>query len=324
MGTLYKRGKIWWYQHRGERVSTKCRDKIAAESEAKNIERRFADPSYRATEMRLDDALDHFVRAQREHGRSPGTLSMCGYHVGTLTRILGESTRLAQLAPPNGAREVDQFIARRTKEGVKNSTIAKELNTLRGALRLASRLGAYPWQLDAIMPYRFAQQYVPGKRGLTLEQVEALIGVLEPRRAAVVSFIVTTAADWRSVETAEAADRTESAILVRGTKNRRRWRTVPILEPFKSFSPLAVPPFDNWTNVRRDLAAACERAGVPRVSPRDLRRSHGQILRACGIEPHLIAATMGHRDSRMVELVYGTLTPDALSELVNRKLVVNQ
>lgn len=316
VGKLYKRGAVWWYQHKGERTSTGCRDKIAAEAESKNIERRAADPNYRATETRLDDALDRYLKDQRARLKSSGTLRMHRYHVQHLTRILGASLRLDQL----GAREVDKYIEQRRKEKTARTTQSKELTTLKGALRIAARAGAFPRALETIMPIRFSLEYVPGKRALTLEQVRALLAVLEPRRVAVIAFIITTAADWQSVELAESTDRSNGAMLVRGSKNRRRWRTVPILKPFAEFAALAVPPFEPWGNVRRDLAVACERARVPRITPRDLRRSHGMILRALGVEPHLIAAMLGHADSRMVEKVYGTLPADALAKLMHERL----
>jgi len=313
MGKLYKRGAVWWYQHKGQRFSTGCRDKIAAEAESKNIERREADPNYLATETRLDDALDRYVKDQRARMRSVGTIRMREYHIKNLTRILGDSLRLSQLT----AHDVDRYVAQRSREKAKRTTQAKELSTLNGALRLAARAGAFPRALDTVMPYRFAHEYKPGTRALTLEQVHALIAVLEPRRAAVVAFIVLTAADWQSVALAEEKDKTAVSMLVRGSKNRHRWRTVPILEPFRALAEAAVPPFEGWSNVRRDLVLACERAKVPRVSPRDLRRSHGMILRALGVEPHLIASMMGHADSRMVERVYGKLPADALAKLMH-------
>jgi len=43
----------------------------------------------------------------------------------------------------------------------------------------------------------------------------------------------------------------------------------------------------------------------PPCSPNDLRRTYATWLRAQGVEPQLIGAAMGHRDSRMVERVTG-------------------
>lgn len=117
------------------------------------------------------------------------------YHVKSPCRILGAGLRLSQLT----AREVDRFLAQRSKQ-VAGTTQSKELATLKGALRIAARAGAFPRALETVMPIRFGLEYVPGTRARMLDQVFKLIAVLEPKRAAVVAFIVMTAADWQSVE----------------------------------------------------------------------------------------------------------------------------
>jgi len=70
--------------------------------------------------------------------------------------------------------------------------------------------------------------------------------------------------------------------------------------------------FKPWANVRRDLRAACALAGIPTVSPNDLRRTFETWLRKQGVVPSLIAPAMGHADSRMVERVYGRLGAEDL------------
>ncbi len=65
--------------------------------------------------------------------------------------------------------------------------------------------------------------------------------------------------------------------------------------------------FRPWTNVRRDLHAACDAVKIVRCSPNDLRRTCATWLRAAGASPELIAPVMGHADTRMVERVYGRL-----------------
>jgi hypothetical protein len=70
--------------------------------------------------------------------------------------------------------------------------------------------------------------------------------------------------------------------------------------------------FRRWSNVRRDLIEACVRAGIPPCSPNELRRTCATWLRAAGAPPDLIAPVMGHADTRMVERVYGRLSPSDL------------
>src|SRR5262249_23528219 len=144
-------------------------------------------------------------------------------------------------------------------------------------------------------------------------------------RAARVAFIVATSACWRETELAlrddVAAD--HSTALIRGTKRTTRFRTVPVVSPAaRSLLAYALEHasgkegflFQPWGTARRALHQACERAGIPKCSPNDLRRPCATWLRAAGAPPDLIAPVMGHADTRMVERVYGRLSPEALAK----------
>ncbi len=160
-----------------------------------------------------------------------------------------------------------------------------------------------------------------------MPEIRALLGELTADRAAVVAFIVATGADWSSVETAKRGDVNlrGGTILVRGTKTNHRWRTLPILAPFEELAQVAAAylPFRPWSNVRRDLEVACRRATVSKVTPRDLRRSHGTILTQAGVEPHLVGKMLGHADGRMAERVYGQMSTKALGALVSSRIGTN-
>jgi integrase len=321
MARLFKRGKYWWYQFRGERYSTRCTDKAAAAIVARDIERRVADPTYRPPHSTtLEQALRAFLRQQGERKKAPGTLRMHELHVRHVVRLLGAQTPLAGI----GAAEVDGYVSARLKEGASRASVGKELSTIRGTLKLARRHGKYPLGLDEVMPNGFSLDYQPGTRHLREAEMRRLLAALSPPRRAFVAFIVATGADLSSVELAHRMDVNLRAgtVLVRGTKTRERWRTIPILGPFADLVAYAAKrmPFEPWGNVRRDLEVACRRARVPRVTPRDLRRTHGSILRQRGVEPHLIGKMLGHSDSRMVERVYGQIPADALGELIGARL----
>lgn len=322
MGRIYKRGKVYWHQFHGKRYSLQTTDRTAAELAAQLAERRRADPTYRPKDnTSLESALREFKRKQAERGRAPETLNMYETHFGHLTRILGNDTPIATV----DAREVDRFLSQRHSEGASSQTRWKELCSLRGALKLMRRHRRYPHPLDEVMPEVFeGRSSKPGTAFLTEAQLKKLLGKLDPKRGAVCAFIVATGADLGSIEVAERkdVDLKRGFVLVRGTKNKNRWREVPILDPFRPLLEAALPfmPFARWGNVRRDLAAACRRAKVPKVTPRDLRRSHGKILRLKGIEPQLIAPMLGHADARMVERVYGKLEPAELARLIGQRL----
>ena len=78
--------------------------------------------------------------------------------------------------------------------------------------------------------------------------------------------------------------------------------------------------FKPWGNMNRDIFVACKRVGIERCSPNDLRRTCATWLRGMGLQPDLIAAVLGHRDTRMVERVYGRLAPEVLAERMKQSL----
>ena len=332
MSRLYKRGKWWWYQFKGKRYSTKCTDRKAAEAAARDIERRIADPSYRpAHQTTIGVALTDYLAHQEREGVAPETLKMLDVHVAHISRVLGEHTPIASI----GAREIDRFLSTRHEEGASRSTQGKERSTLRGALKRARLHKLYPHAIDEVFA-PFKVEYVPLERRLSEPELAKLLAELEPKRAAVCAFIVATGADWVSVLLAQPSDidLRSWSVKIHGTKNKyRRLREQRVVLPlFRRLLKLSAThvPFERWDNAVRDLKAACRRAQIPRVTPRDLRRTHGYILRARGVEPHLIGVSLGHRDSVMAERVYGKLPPDAFEALMmvrvgsKRRSVQNQ
>jgi len=66
------------------------------------------------------------------------------------------------------------------------------------------------------------------------------------------------------------------------------------------------------TKFGQTLERACARAGIPRCTPNDLRRTYSTWLRADGVPNELSAPTMGHKDTRMLDRVYARLPPELL------------
>lgn len=326
---LYRRpdSRVWWcwyYDEQGrlQRRSTRSATREGAEAALAELERRARDPSYRASHSAtLSRALEDLLAERRDvRKRAGGTLHMYRVKAGHLVRVLGDSRPLGTI----GARDVDAYVTTRLEEGAARSTVSKELTTLRAALKLAKRYGAFPGDVAEVMP-TFSAEYKPRRRFLSPDEVSALLAQLEPDRAARVAFIVATAARWGESDRARREDITATSVRLRGTKTAGSAREVPILPD--SLAPMrrlldhakrhgggaAGLLLRPWGNVRRDLHAACERAGLPPCSPNDLRRTMATWLRARGVAPQLIGAFLGHTDGRMVERVYGRLPPAELA-----------
>ncbi len=328
---LFKRGSVWYawfYDANGNRYqrTTRQTDKRAAEATLREWERRAADPTYAAShEATLEEALRSLLRDRKLKGRADGTLDCYRVKAGHVARILGANLTLHQVT----ARVVDGFVDQRLAEGASRNTIHKELTVLRSTLKVAKRRGEFPGDIAAVMPDQFSPEYKPRERFLTATQAQALLAELEPDRAARVAFILATGARWSESDTARRGDiHLEGDVLrLRGTKTDGSDRRVPVV----AFSvPLLEHAltygegedgllFRPWGNVRRDLAAACARAGIPSCTPNDLRRTFGTWWRQHGVEPHLIGSLLGHKDSRMVERVYGRMPVQSLGRALERR-----
>jgi integrase len=239
-----------------------------------------------------------------------------------LCRVLGKDTPLEFI----DAESVDGYVSQRLKEKAARTTIARELTTLRGALKLAKRHGKYHKDLAEVMP-EFSPKYRPKIRALSEREIARLLKALPLKRAAVVAFLLATGATYPSEMAAlkrSDVDMTRWMVHLPGTKRETRDRHVPIVPFARTWlrSAMAYWPFERWTNVRRDMHKACDEARVGRCSPNDLRRSIATLMRARGVEPSLIGVFLGHGDSRMAERVYGRLAPEQLQHLLNQRLRV--
>jgi integrase len=334
---LFRRGgaRTWYatFYENGIRVqrTTKCVDRKAAESVARQWERDAADPeSATLNAATLSDALTLLLKTRAEEARagrrSEGTYAFYKTKCGHLTRVLEHDEHGTFTGFPLAAlkaRDVDNFISTRRNEGAAENTISKEIIALRAALKLARRAGLWRGDPAAVCPIAFAPEYKPRTRYLPPAEVERLLGQLTADRAATVAFIIATSAEWGAVERARREDieLDQRRVLIRGTKRTTRWRTVPLVSDeqrslikhsLRYAQGVEGQLFLPWQNVRRDLAQACDRAGIQPCTPNDLRRTCATWLRQAGAAPDLIAPVMGHADTRMVERVYGRMPIDDL------------
>lgn len=341
MQRLFKRGRVWHacFYEGGRRVirTTRCRDRAAAEAVARQWERDAADPDHAAARTAtLTGTLDLLLARDEEEvragRRSPDTVAFHRTKAGHLVRVFEVGPGGRRTAFPLAslrAADVDEYVSVRRGEGVADATIAKELVVLRKSLRLAIRAGLWRGRVEEVIPVAFSPAYEPRKRALTADELAKLLARLLPDRAARVAFIVATSACWRETELARRGDVGEglATVLLRGTKRRTRFRTVPIVSPAqRSLLEYALEHakghgdalFEPWANVRRDLAEACTAAKIERCSPNDLRRTFASWQVEAGVPLFPIAQAMGHKDTRMLERVYGRQTPEQLAALMAR------
>lgn len=246
----------------------------------------------------------------------PATVGMHRQKTANLCRILGDRPIASYRRP-----WTLELIEARLADGVSRHTIAKELTTLRGILYEAMARGWLRPQPMRVLVPRFRAAYVPRTSAPTPEQAARLLGQLEPKRRLWVLLALAglrrseiEALDWSMVHT--------DAIAVPGTKTHRAQRTIPrpaFLAVLDTEARSSGPVVATWSNARRDLAAACSRAGIPRFTATDLRRAYATWLRAAGVESDVIARLLGHAPGSAVTCdVYVQAPPLALVEATGR------
>jgi hypothetical protein len=153
--------------------------------------------------------------------------------------------------------------------------------------------------------------------------VVALLQNLEPHRAAHVAFIVATGA--RRAESFRACredvDPKGLTIRIRGSKTERANDRVPITGLTRDFvlfaiqkAPSDVPLFAPWGKMNRDIAAACVRAGIDRVSPNDLRRAFGKWHRLAGATAEQVGLLLRHTTDTLAQTTYAKVSAADIGE----------
>jgi integrase len=336
-------GRKYWqaiYYDHGERKfrSTKTRNKRTAQAVADRYEREANAPGDPAPDpTSIDEACDAMLEEFRElvkaKKRSAASIHMYEVKTGHLKRIFsdgeGHNAVPWDISRIN-AETMDGYISKRRKEGAAENTIAKELVAASRTLRLMKRWGKWRGDLDSVLPYRFAPEYVPRERFLAdMKELQILIGQLPPDHAARAAFGVATSANLGETFHAQRADVGATATLIRGTKRLSRWRTVPTVTDWQR--ELLAFALDNAQgrdgklflfDVGYDsaLERACADAKLPHTTSNDLRRTFCHWMKEAGVPRELVAPAMGHKGTKMVDTVYGKPTPEELERFMLRAI----
>jgi integrase len=317
MGRLYRRreGGAWWGDWqtpdgRRHRASLRTADARVARERLRQAELAATDPTAHRAAQGLSAALDYMITVASAD-RSEATRRFYEQKARHLVRILGD-VDVATLERV----DVAAYTHQRISEGASPHTVQKELVTLRRALVEAHNVSPLPRHPRDVIP-TFAPQYQPRTRHLSEREFDALLATTPPRRKLWLLVAVYTGAELGALERLEWShvDLRAGAIRLPGTKRQARNRLVPIAAPLLPWLESAMRSrrtglvFGAWGNVRRDLARYCELARVPAVTPNDLRRTFASWLKQRGIDSRTVADLLGHSSTRMVDLVYGRLTP---------------
>lgn len=324
---LYWRGGIIWCRVLGNggeyvRKSTRCRTEAGAIAVADEFELRAADPSYAAaSKATLGETLTALFADIDRRGRADATKKKAGQKVGHFVRLWGVDMTLSRIT----SELVLAYIDQRQAEGVVNGTIKDELGHLRQALKLARHAGTFRMELDRIFPPFFTSGHKPRDRWPTPGEMDKLVLELEEDRAAHIVYILATGA--RLGEAARAhrtdADWQRGIVKVRGTKTALAAGDVPITTvnaPLLSWAVRRAPGADvlfrSWGKLHRDLAAACERAGIQKLTPNDLRRGFARWHLLAGVDINRISKMLRHSTDKLAQTTYAKATGEEIGKLV--------
>ncbi len=336
MGSLYKRGDTYYADYfdrsgKRRRESTRTGDVKVARARLRDLELGTTDRAPHQTET-LAVALDYFTDVV--HASSPaGTKSCYEQKARHTSRLLG-----ADLVDHLKREDFERYIATRIEEGAHPHSIHKELVVLRGALRSAKERNRFHGALDVVP--KFDAQYTPRTTYLTADQFCLLCLHLTPQRpnlkpgpleryerrrnnrALYVMLATLASPRLGEIEALEWPHVDCSRGVIRIPKGKTIGRVVaihPVLRPWLEALDLGSGAIvEPWGNINRDLPDACVRAGVPRVTLNDLRRTFASWLVQAGESLYVVSRLLGHKSTRMVELVYGQLDDATLSAAIMR------
>ena len=320
-GTWY--GSYYTIDGRRKQVCLRTKDRTAARARLRQLEREAVVAADRAPDegrpYPLLTALEDFL-AEARHELSAATIRMYTQKARHLLRVLGQDADARTLR----REQVAGYIAQRREDGAHQGTIYKELVTLRRCLTAAVEAGRSTLEPQSVIP-RLRNRYEPRSRFLTEAQFVALWEQLPAHRAwwlAVATFTGARRSEVERLVVEEHVDLDGGWLRIPGTKTERSARMIPLndflLQLFAQHAPERGPLVRPWPNVNRDLAAACVRAEVPRVSPNDLRRTFASWLKQRGEDSLVVARLLGHKSTAMVERVYGHLGDEQYRQAVER------
>jgi integrase len=319
MGKIYKRGATYWGRYTDStgaprRESLNTKDQAVAKARLR--ERELATPASEAASTTLHDALKHLLEVTYA-GRNVHTLESYALKGRHLIRLLGADVAIGAL---DRAR-LQKYRADRIKEGAAQTTVHKEFVVLRRALAEQGVTNVVPSTKGLSTPK--TRYLTPAEYAAVLQQLP------EKRRAwfALACFLGLRDSELAGLTWADV-DLDAGWITVRGTKTAGAFRTVPIgatvrlrllsIKPEPATGPVLAP----WASRHRDLCVAYWKAtgrpvpkpgepwaGLPRLSPNDLRRTFASWLKQRGADSKVVADLLGHASTHMVDRVYGKLAP---------------
>ena len=323
---LFLRGKIWWcwlYDEAGRRSqhTTKCTDREAARAVLRRLEREATGAKGgKKSFVALEDILHDLEKWSEAHS-SVKNAEYIATKCKPLRAIFGANMNVQHLRRVDLSGYIDTRLAETygkiVKAKISRLTVKKEIAVLYQAIARSNRAGTTEINIDALR-VEFAAPYVPQKRWLSRDEFARLLDQVEPHRRAWLLVAVYTGARKSEVESLTWNDVQGDSLHIRGTKTDKSDRFVPLHPKLKAAlgdpaTGVLTPP---WPNVGRDLKVACKQLKIDPATPNDIRRTYASWLLQAGVTNSVVAELLGHTTTALVDMTYGKLSRQALSQAV--------
>lgn len=320
MGRIYQRrpgGPYhgYWTDQRGRqrRQALRTKDAQVARARLRHLELVSTDPATYSKHT-LEKAITDLLAVVENENAGPtyGAYEQKARH---LVRVMG-NIELGSISRDG----VLLYIKTRKLESAAGGTIHKELVVLRRALAEAIERKKWAGDIRSIVP-SVKVVYHPKEVWLNEHQAKQFLSKISKGRQLWVKLAMYGGLNLGEIEKLrwEHINFGQKQMRVPGTKRPSRWRVIPIaptlLEALEAEKPKRMlgPVVTKWANVRRAMEVACTKAKIGfRVTPNDLRRTFASWLKNKGVDSAIVARLLGHNSTKMVDLVYGKLSQDAL------------
>jgi len=313
MGTIYKRGDIWWIKYyrngKGFRESTKSSKKMVAKRLLDRREGEIANgklPSILFEKVTFDELAEDFLRDYRINQKK--SLVRAERSVGHLNRFFGEM-RVVEITTP----KINIYIEQRINEKAKNATINRELAALKRMMNIGAK--QTPPRVDRVPYISMLKENNTRKGFFEHDEFLALLENLPFYLKPVLVFAYKTgwrfeeilSLPWNQVDRHNKCARLESG----DTKNDdartfyfdneiaeifdRLWRKRKQQPNFCKYVFLNAKGSDRIYRFDKAWQTACDNAGVSGRIFHDLRRTAVRNMVRAGVPEAIVMKISGHK-----------------------------
>lgn len=320
------KGPGWWYIDVGYGKNRQRYPFQGTKADALIIEedlRRRALPGPPAANPRVDEIAGDYLDEYQTHHLPAGTERQ-RRSMAIIIRFFGPY-KLNSITPAL----IERYKRQRIDDGVKPTTIQKELTALGSLLKWAADQGIIE---TALRIKRFPAKMIeaPLPRVPTAEEVEAILSYIPHHKRPIISLMY-----WCGLRSSEARNLTADQVskgrrmlIIKGKGGKQRtipvpddelWRQIEIAVNERPDGPLWPNPETGaaYKDLRGTLEAAAKKAGYGKITPHKFRHAYCTELIASG------AATLrdvqilaGHSTSRTTEL-YTHLSTERLTAVTS-------